>query len=73
MADLVAGIVIIEQVFSIPGVGRLLLSAISNRDTPVVQAIVVILAFWVVVCNLAGDLLSRRIDPRLSRGTGGRT
>jgi ABC-type dipeptide/oligopeptide/nickel transport system permease component len=73
VADLVAGSVIIEQVFSIPGVGRLLLSAISNRDTPVVQAIVVILAFWVVVYNLAGDLLSCRIDPRLSRGTGGRT
>ena len=73
VADLVAGSVIIEQVFSVPGVGRLLLSSISNRDTPVVQALVVILAFWVVVCNLAGDLISRRIDPRLGHGAGGQT
>ena len=67
MAELVAGSVVIEQVFAIPGIGRLLLSSISNRDYPVAQAIVVLLAFWVVLCNLAGDLLSRRIDPRLRK------
>lgn len=71
MAELVAGSVIIEQVFSIPGLGRLLLSAISNRDYPVAQAVVVILAFWVVFCNLMGDLLCRRIDPRLRERAGG--
>lgn len=65
IAELVAGSVIIEQVFSIPGLGRLLISAVSNRDLPVVQAVVVLIAFWVVICNLAGDLLSRRVDPRL--------
>lgn len=65
VAELVAGSVVIEQVFAIPGIGRLLLSSISNRDYPVAQAIVVLLAFWVVLCNLAGDLLARRIDPRL--------
>ncbi len=73
VAELVAGSVIIEQVFSIPGLGRLLISGISNRDAPVVQAVVVLVAFWVVVCNLAGDLLGRRIDPRLRYGEGGRT
>ena len=65
VAELVAGSVVIEQVFAIPGIGRLLLSSISNRDYPVAQAIVVLLALWVVVCNLIGDLLARRIDPRL--------
>lgn len=71
VADLFAGSVIIEQVFAVPGIGRLLLGAIFNRDYPVAQAIVVILAFWVVLCNLVGDLLSRRIDPRLDPGGGG--
>ena len=71
-AEIAAGSVIIEQVFSIPGVGRLLISAISNRDAPIVQAVVTIVAFWVVVCNLTGDLLGRRIDPRLRYSEGGK-
>ena len=54
-----------EQVFAIPGLGRLLLTSISNRDYPVVQAIVVLVAFWVVLVNLLGDLLNQRLDPRL--------
>jgi len=61
----VAGSVVIEQVFAIPGLGRLLLTSISNRDYPVVQAIVVLVAFWVVLVNLLGDLLNQRLDPRL--------
>ncbi|MBO4914300.1 MAG: ABC transporter permease [Oscillospiraceae bacterium] len=73
MAELVAGSVIIEQVFSVPGVGRLLISGIANRDAPVVQAVVTLVSFWVVVCNLAGDLIGRRIDPRLRTGEGGRS
>ena len=56
---------VIEQVFAIPGLGRLLLTSISNRDYPVVQAIVVLVAFWVVLVNLLGDLLNQRLDPRL--------
>lgn len=64
-ADIAAGSVIVEQVFAIPGLGRLLLSSIANRDFPVVQAIVVILALWVVLMNLTGDLISQRLDPRL--------
>ncbi len=64
-ADLVAGSVVIEQVFSVPGLGRLLLTSIANRDYPVVQAIVVILALWVVLVNGGADLLNQRLDPRL--------
>ena len=59
------GTIIIEQVFTIPGVGRLLLSSISNRDFPVVQAIVVIMAAWIVLVNFAADLLYQLVDPRL--------
>ena len=62
---MVAGSIIIEQVFSIPGIGRLLLASISNRDFPVVQAIVVILAFWVVLSGTLADLVNRCIDPRM--------
>ena len=65
VADIVAGSVVIEQVFAIPGIGRMLLSSISNRDFPVVQAIVVLLALWVVVVNGLADLINQRLDPRL--------
>ena len=65
VADIVAGSVVIEQVFAIPGLGRLLLTSISNRDYPVVQAVVVLVAFWVVRVYLLGDLLNQRLDPRL--------
>ena len=56
---------LIEQVFSIPGIGRLLLASIANRDIPVVQAVVVILAFWVVAVNFIADVLYQYIDPRI--------
>ena len=71
VADLLAGSVVIEQVFAVPGLGRLLLTSISNRDEPVARAIVALLAFAVILCNLAADLLARRIDPRLASGAGG--
>lgn len=71
-AEIVAAGIVVEQVFSIPGLGRLLLASISNRDYPVVQAIVVILAFWVVLVNLLADLINQRIDPRLRLGGGAR-
>ena len=54
MAEIVAGSIVVEQVFSIPGLGRMLVASISNQDYPVVEAIVVILAFWVVLSGTAG-------------------
>lgn len=65
IADIVAGSIIIEQVFSIPGFGRLLVSSISNRDYPVVQAITVILATIVIMVNFFADLIYQWIDPRI--------
>ena len=70
MAEIVAGSIVVEQVFAIPGLGRILVASISNRDYPVVQAIVVILAFWVVLAGMAADLVNQRIDPRLRLGGG---
>ena len=68
MAEIVAGGVVVEQVFGIPGLGRMLVLSIANRDYPVVQAIVVILAFWVVLSGLLADVINQRIDPRLRLG-----
>lgn len=65
LADIVAGSVIIEQIFAIPGIGRMLLSSISNRDYPVVQAIVVIVAFLVIFVNFLADVAYQYIDPRI--------
>ncbi|MBQ3532379.1 MAG: ABC transporter permease [Oscillospiraceae bacterium] len=65
IADIVAGSVVIEQVFAIPGMGRLLFSSISNRDYPVVQAVIVLMAFWVVLINFIADMINQRLDPRL--------
>ena len=65
LADIVAGSLVIEQVFSIPGYGRLLISSISNRDYPVVQAIIAIIAMIVIVINLLVDILYRVLDPRM--------
>ena len=63
--EIAAGSIIIEQVFSIPGIGRLLLTSIMNRDFPVVQAIVVMMAALVVIVNFITDLLYQVIDPRI--------
>lgn len=70
LAEIVAASVLVEQVFAIPGLGRLMVASIGNRDFPVVQAIVVILAFWVVLAGTAADLVNQRIDPRLRLGGG---
>lgn len=64
-AEIMTGTIIIEQIFAIPGIGRLMLASISNRDFPVVQAIVVIMAAWIVVVNFVADLLYQLADPRI--------
>ncbi len=64
-AEIMTGTIIIEQVFTIPGIGRLLVSSIGNRDFPVVQAVVVILAAWIVIVNFAADMINYWMDPRL--------
>ncbi len=61
---LLGGTVIIEQIFALPGMGRLLFTSITNRDYPVVQATVLVIAVLFVVVNLLVDLLYRAIDPR---------
>ncbi len=63
---LLAGTVIIENTFALPGLGRLLFQAVTQRDLPVVQALVVLLAGSVVVVNFIVDILYFWLDPRLA-------
>ena len=64
-ANLVTGTVVIETVFSLPGLGRLIFQAIGNRDLPLVQALVMLIAATVITINFVVDLLYAVIDPRL--------
>ncbi len=68
IADIVANSIIIEQVFTIPGMGSLLITSISNRDYPVALGIIVLIAFFVIVVNFLVDILYGRIDPRIRVG-----
>jgi len=68
IAELVAGSIVVEQVFAIPGLGQMLISSIGNRDYPVVQAIIVLVAVVVVLCNFLADALNALLDPRLKGG-----
>ena len=63
-SGIVAGSIIIEQIFVIPGIGRLLLLSISNRDYPMVLTIVMIIALVVILMNYLADLLCQVVDPR---------
>ena len=68
VGSLLAGAVVVESVFSWPGVGRLLVVAVSNRDLAVVQAILMLVAITMVGANLLVDLLYGVLDPRLRGG-----
>ncbi|GIG91972.1 ABC transporter permease [Plantactinospora endophytica] len=65
---LLSGVVIVEEVFSIPGIGRLVLGAINNRDATLLQGAIVLIAVGVVVANLVGELIQMRLDPRVRPG-----
>ena len=64
---LLGGVIVIEQVFAIPGLGRLVLGAISERNYPLVQATVLVITAAFVIVNFLVDLLYASIDPRVSR------
>ncbi len=62
---LIGGAVIIEQIFNLPGMGMLMLSALNQRDYPLVMAITLMLAMFVMVMNLVVDLTYTWLDPRI--------
>lgn len=65
LSDIMGGSLIVEQVFNLPGLGRLLLSAISRRDFPLLSGIVFYLAIITVILYFLADLISALIDPRI--------
>ena len=67
---LIGGAVVIENVFALPGIGNLVVSAIGNRDYPVIQGVVLIVAVSIVVINIAVDLVHSMLDPRVRAGRG---
>jgi peptide/nickel transport system permease protein len=64
-ADIIAGSLVVEQVFNLPGLGRLLVSSIGYRDFPLIQAMVIYIAVAVALINFLVDLLYRAVDPRI--------
>lgn len=71
IGTLIAGAVVVESVFSWPGVGRLLVVAVANRDLAVVQCILLLVAATMVASNLIVDFLYGFLDPRLRQGGAG--
>ena len=65
IAEIMAGSIVVEQVFNLPGLSVILVSSVSTRDYPVVQAIVVYIAFVVIITNCIVDILYHIIDPRV--------
>lgn len=68
LGGLIGGAVVTEAIFAWPGVGRLLVISVENRDLPMVQAIVVLIAVTMVVSNLVVDMLYAWLDPRIRLG-----
>ena len=65
LGRLISGTVIIETIFLVPGMGKLLIDSIGNRDYPMIQAVVLMIAITVLVMNLFADLLYAWLDPRI--------
>lgn len=68
VSALLGATIVVETLFAIPGLGTLATTAISNRDYPVIQGIVLVTALFVVVTNLVVDVVYRVLDPRIGSG-----
>ena len=67
LAGMIGGTLTMEVLFGLPGLGTLAYQAITGRDYPVIQAVVLVFAAGVVVVNALADLAQRALDPRLRR------
>ena len=68
VVKLISGTFIIENIFVLPGIGRLCVSSIFNRDYPVIQTYILLMGVLFVICNLVVDIISCYVDPRLIGG-----
>jgi peptide/nickel transport system permease protein len=60
-----SGQIITEQIFNLPGIGKLFIQSVGARDYPVIQAIVMFIAFVVLLANLVVDIMYAWLDPRI--------
>jgi peptide/nickel transport system permease protein len=65
VAWLIGGVVLVEVIFTFPGIGQLLVDSIRNLDTPVIEAIALIFAAVYILANLGADLVAAALNPRL--------
>jgi peptide/nickel transport system permease protein len=70
LAYLISGTVLVENVFSLPGLGQLLVNSVSDRDYPVVQAVALLFAVIIVLINLLTDITQAALDPRVGQEIG---
>jgi len=70
-ADLLTGSFVVEYIFGVPGMGRFFITAVTNRDYPLVMGVTLVYAALVILANLAVDLSYRWLDPRLDAGREG--
>jgi len=68
LAAIVSGVIIVEVIFSYPGMGLLVVQAVTNRDLPVIQAFTFVAALTIVTVNLGLDLVYAALDPRIRLG-----
>jgi ABC-type dipeptide/oligopeptide/nickel transport system permease component len=68
LVTLIGGLVLVEQLFGLSGIGSLLITAINNRDIPLVQGVTLLIAIAVVLVNLVVDALCYAVDPRIRQG-----
>ena len=68
IVQLIAGTFVIENIFAIPGIGRLCITAIFNRDYPIIQAYILFMGLLFILCNLIIDIVQCTIDPRMRQG-----
>ena len=67
VGSIVGGAIVVEDVFSYPGIGLATVDAINANDYPVLEGIFLVLTVAVIACNLAADLLYLKLDPRVRR------
>lgn len=68
MAGLLSGVILVENIFSLPGLGRLLLVAVQQRDLFLLQGIVVVIVSTVIIINMITDILYRIANPTMKIG-----
>lgn len=67
IGELFGGALLVEMIFSYPGIGRYVITGITNNDYPIIQCFIVVFCFIFILCNLCVDLLYVFLDPRLKK------